>query len=78
MQTPMPPNPTATRYPLTFRVDYPDKPLNRLTSFFRFLWIIPIARHRHPAHFGKHQHRGNRLLLVVGDGGHTVRAPSCS
>jgi hypothetical protein len=36
------PYPTATRYPLTFRVDYPDKPLNRLSSFFRFLWIIPI------------------------------------
>lgn len=28
--------------PLTFRVDYPDKSLNRLTTFFRFLWIIPI------------------------------------
>ena len=43
MQTPMLPNPTATRYPLTFRVDYPDKPLNRLTTVFRFLWIIPIC-----------------------------------
>ena len=42
METPMLPYPTATRYPLTFRVDYPDKPLNRLTSFFRFLLIIPI------------------------------------
>ena len=42
MQTPTLPNPTATRYPLTFRVDYPDKPLSRLTTFFRFLWIIPI------------------------------------
>jgi hypothetical protein len=42
MQTPMLPNPTATRYPLTFRVDYPDKPLSRLTTVFRFLWIIPI------------------------------------
>jgi hypothetical protein len=42
MQTPVPPYPTATRYPLTFRVDYPDKPLNRLTTAFRFLWIIPI------------------------------------
>jgi len=42
METPMLPNPTATRYPLTFRVDYPDKPLSRLTTFFRFLWIIPI------------------------------------
>ncbi len=30
-------------YPLTFSVDYPDRPLNRLTSFFRFLWIIPIG-----------------------------------
>jgi hypothetical protein len=31
------------RYPLTFNVDYPDRPLNRLTSFFRFLWILPIG-----------------------------------
>ena len=30
-------------YPLTFNVDYPDRPLSRLTSFFRFLWIIPIC-----------------------------------
>ncbi len=42
MQTPALPNPTPTGYPLTFRVDYPDKPLSRLTTFFRFLWIIPI------------------------------------
>jgi len=42
METPMLPNPTPTRYPLTFRVDYPDKSLSRLTTFFRFLWIIPI------------------------------------
>jgi hypothetical protein len=43
METPATPYPTATTYPLTFRVDYPDKPLNRLTSFFRFLWLIPIG-----------------------------------
>jgi hypothetical protein len=42
MQTPAPPYPPLTGYPLTFRVDYPNKPLNRLSSFFRFLWIIPI------------------------------------
>jgi hypothetical protein len=30
-------------YPLTFSVDYPERPLNRLTTFFRFLWIIPIC-----------------------------------
>ena len=30
-------------YPTTLNVDYPDKPLNRLTSFFRGFTIIPIA-----------------------------------
>ncbi len=30
-------------YPLTFSVEYPDRKLNRLSSFFRFLWIIPIG-----------------------------------
>jgi hypothetical protein len=34
--------PTARPYPLTFSVDYPDRKLNRLTSFFRCLWLIPI------------------------------------
>ena len=43
MDTPAPAYPTANRYPLTFRVDYPNKPLSRLTTFFRFLWIIPIG-----------------------------------
>ncbi len=30
-------------YPLTFSVDYPDRPLNRLSTAFRILTIIPIA-----------------------------------
>ena len=30
-------------YPVTFAVDYPDRELNRLTSFFRILTFIPIA-----------------------------------
>lgn len=30
-------------YPLKFSVDYPDRDLDRLSSFFRVLWIIPIA-----------------------------------
>lgn len=36
------PAPTGQPYPLTFTVDYPEK-LDRLTTFLRFLWIIPIA-----------------------------------
>ena len=34
---------TATAHPLEFDVDYPDRPLNRLTTFFRAFTIIPIA-----------------------------------
>jgi len=30
------------RYPLTFAVDYPDRPLSRLSTFFRFFAAIPI------------------------------------
>ena len=30
-------------YPLTFSVDYPDRDLDRLSTGFRILWIIPIA-----------------------------------
>jgi hypothetical protein len=30
-------------YPLTFTVDYPDRALNRLSTAFRILTIIPIA-----------------------------------
>ena len=34
---------TATDYPVQLAVDYPDRPLNRLTTFFRVFTIIPIA-----------------------------------
>jgi hypothetical protein len=44
METPTPYyQPNRIDYPLTFTVDYPDRPLNRLTTGLRFLWIIPIA-----------------------------------
>jgi Domain of unknown function (DUF4389) len=32
-----------TTYPVQFSVDYPDRPLNRLTTFFRAFMAIPIA-----------------------------------
>jgi hypothetical protein len=31
------------KYPLTYWVDYPDRELNRLTTFFRIFTVIPIA-----------------------------------
>jgi len=30
-------------YPVTFSVDYPDRELNRMTSFFRIFTVIPIG-----------------------------------
>jgi hypothetical protein len=33
----------ATEYPVGFSVEYPDRPLNRLTSALRMFTIIPIA-----------------------------------
>ncbi len=30
-------------YPVQFSVDYPDRPLDRLTSFFRIFTAVPIA-----------------------------------
>jgi hypothetical protein len=30
-------------FPLTYDVDYPDRPLDRLSTGLRFLWIIPIG-----------------------------------
>ena len=32
----------STAYPLRLEIDYPEK-LDRLTTFFRIIWIIPIA-----------------------------------
>jgi hypothetical protein len=31
------------RYPAQFSVDYPDRPLNRLSTAFRIVLVIPIA-----------------------------------
>ena len=36
-------SPAASDYPLTFAVDYPDRDLDRLSTAFRIIWIIPIA-----------------------------------
>jgi len=40
----IPVNPTtASAYPVSFDVGYPDRPLDRFTSFFRLFAVIPIA-----------------------------------
>ncbi|HXB15838.1 MAG TPA: DUF4389 domain-containing protein [Solirubrobacteraceae bacterium] len=37
-----PPPPGGEGYPLTYSVDYPDRPLNRITTALRIFWAIPI------------------------------------
>ena len=34
---------TPPEYPVTLTIDYPDRSLNRLTTFFRIFTVIPIA-----------------------------------
>jgi hypothetical protein len=36
-------NPAGDAYPVQFSVEYPDRELNRLTTFFRAFTVIPIA-----------------------------------
>jgi hypothetical protein len=47
MNDPYPPQGQPARapgtYPAQYDVDYPDRPLNRLTTFFRIFTVIPIA-----------------------------------
>ena len=67
------PPPPATPYPLTLTVDYPDRPLDRLSSALRFLWIIPIGVIAALIGSGT-MSGGHRLFLVVGGGRHPLRA----
>jgi Domain of unknown function (DUF4389) len=45
VEPPTAPAPTRSGddYPVTFSVDYPERDLNRLTTFFRILTVIPIV-----------------------------------
>jgi hypothetical protein len=43
MDTPVPSPVQPRAYPVQLDVDYPDRDLNRLTTFFRIFTIIPIA-----------------------------------
>jgi len=42
MEANIEPGAEPSDYPVTFSVDYPDRDLNRLTTFFRIFTVIPI------------------------------------
>ena len=65
-------------HPVRFWVDYPDRPLNRMTSAFRFVTIIPIAillallDHANATY---QTSGGSGTWVMAGTGGGAVLAP---
>src|SRR4051794_21681216 len=72
--------PADSDYPAALDVDYPDRPLNRLTTFFRFLTIIPIAIVLSAVSGATQIYSGGNTgshatVIVVGAGGVLVAGP---
>ncbi len=70
---------TASGYPATLDVDYPDRPLNRLTTFFRVFTIIPIAIVLAAVSGGSQIYSGGSgsgsTLVIIGAGGLLFAGP---
>ena len=66
-----------TLYPVRFSVDYPDRSLNRLTTFFRILVAIPILILLGAVAGGSWQwaSNDNTVVVVAGTGGLLFFAP---
>ena len=61
----------GTDYPVQFSVDYPDRPLDRLTTFFRIFVAIPILIVLGTVSAGTYEasNRGNITYVIAGAGG---------
>jgi hypothetical protein len=57
------------QYPVQFAVEYPDRPLNRLTSFFRIFVIIPISIVLGTVSGGTWQSAGSHSTMAYGAAG---------
>jgi hypothetical protein len=64
-----------TTYPVQFSVDYPDRPLNRVTTAFRIIVIIPIAIVLAAVSGGGGWHSSEGGWAGAGAGGLLVLAP---
>src|SRR3954451_10075087 len=71
--------PAASDYPAALDVDYPDRPLNRLTTFFRPFTIIPIAILLSTVSGATQVYSGGTgskaTVVVVGAGGVLIAGP---
>jgi len=56
-------------YPVQFSVDYPDRPLDRLTTFFRIFMVIPIAIVLGTVSAGTWQRTWDSRTMAIGAGG---------
>src|SRR5437763_16680575 len=56
-------------YPVQFSVDYPDRPLDRLTTFFRIFVAIPIAIVLGAVSGGTWQWTWDSRTMAIGAGG---------
>ncbi len=64
-------NPDAP-YPVQYSVDYPDRPLNRLTTFFRLFMAIPIVLVLALIEGGGYASGGGRATGAIGAAGLVV------
>ena len=64
-------NPDAP-YPVQYSVDYPDRPLNRLTTFFRLFMVIPIAIVLALIEAGGYAYGGGKAAGAIGAAGLVV------
>ena len=58
--------PYSAEYPVQFAVEYPDRPLSRLTSFFRIFVIIPISIVLGTVSGGTWQSTGSHSTMAYG------------
>src|SRR6266446_6631744 len=62
-------------YPLTYSVDYPDRELSRLTTFFRILTVIPIFIVLEAVNHYAYGGWGDQETTYAGAGGILVAGP---
>jgi len=68
--------PSQPDYPVRLTIDYPDRPLNRATSFFRLIVIIPIAIVLQTVDGGSSSYRSHGVHYVTyGAGGMLFLGP---
>ena len=66
---------SATTYPVQFSVDYPDRPLNRLTTAFRVIVAIPIVFVLEAVSGGRFVPSHGGQVVVYGAGGMLFLGP---